>query len=100
MGRLGTGRLKPLIPFGSTSRLIDFSLANARRSGLGEVLLLSQYEERQLMDDLHSVWNQDPGFRVHFGPYDDAYRAVPPAARRSNCPLAPGPAKGARPTRC
>jgi glucose-1-phosphate adenylyltransferase len=78
MGRLGTGRLKPLIPFGSTSRLIDFSLANARRSGLGEVLLLSQNEERQLMDDLHSVWNQDPGFRVHFGPYDDAYRAVPP----------------------
>ncbi|MFJ4268923.1 sugar phosphate nucleotidyltransferase [Streptomyces coelicoflavus] len=76
MGPLGTGRLKPLVPYGGVCRLIDFSLANARDSGLGEVLLLSQYEERRLMDDLHRVWNHDPGFRVHFGPYDDAYRAA------------------------
>ncbi|MEW2291354.1 sugar phosphate nucleotidyltransferase [Streptomyces sp. NPDC006743] len=77
MGPLGTGRLKPLVPFGGACRLIDFSLANARASGLPEVLLLSQYEERLLMDDLHRVWNARPGFRVHFGPYDSAYRAVP-----------------------
>ncbi|WP_405386159.1 sugar phosphate nucleotidyltransferase [Streptomyces sp. NBC_01102] len=77
MGRLGTGRLKPLVPYGGACRLIDFSLANARDSGVGEVLLLSQYEERQLMDDLHSAWNgTSPGFRVHFGPYDPAYRAA------------------------
>ncbi|MFD7705921.1 sugar phosphate nucleotidyltransferase [Streptomyces sp. NPDC059786] len=74
MGPLGTGRLKPLVPYGGACRLIDFSLANARSSGLGEVLLLSQYEERQLMDDLHRVWNGHPDFRVHFGPYDRAYR--------------------------
>ncbi|MBC2902411.1 sugar phosphate nucleotidyltransferase [Streptomyces cupreus] len=73
MGRLGHGRLKPLVPFGGSCRLIDFSLANAEVSGLGEVLLLSQYEERQLMDDLHRTWWR-PGFRVHFGPYDRAYR--------------------------
>ncbi len=72
----GTGRLKPLIPFGGRARLIDFSLANARRSGFDEVLLLSQHEERMLMDDLQQVWNTDPGFRVHFGPFDEAYRAV------------------------
>ncbi|MET7762990.1 sugar phosphate nucleotidyltransferase [Streptomyces sp. NPDC005393] len=76
MGRLGTGRLKPLIPYGGACRLIDFSLANARGSGLDEVLLLSQYEERRLMDDLHRVWNAEPGFRVHFGPYDTAYRSA------------------------
>ncbi|WP_329485287.1 sugar phosphate nucleotidyltransferase [Kitasatospora sp. NBC_01246] len=73
MGRLGHGRLKPLVPFGGACRLIDFSLANAAASGLGEVLLLSQYEEKQLMDDLHRTWWR-PGFRVHFGPYDRAYR--------------------------
>ncbi|WP_407914525.1 sugar phosphate nucleotidyltransferase [Kitasatospora sp. NE20-6] len=73
MGRLGHGRLKPLVPFGGSCRLIDFSLANAADSGLDEVLLLSQYEERQLMDDLHRTWRR-PGFRVHFGPYDRAYR--------------------------
>jgi valienol-1-phosphate guanylyltransferase len=78
MGPLGRGRLKPLVPFGGTSRLIDFSLANTRRSGFREVLLLSQYEERRLMDDLQTVWNGDPGdFRVHFGPYDQAYRQAP-----------------------
>ncbi|AZQ32381.1 1-epi-valienol-1,7-bisphosphate-1-adenylyltransferase [Streptomyces cyaneochromogenes] len=77
LGRLGSGRLKPLVPFGGTSRLVDFSLANARRSGFSEVLLLSQYEERQLMDDLHQVWNCRD-FRVHFGPYDTAYRGLPP----------------------
>ncbi|MEU2778151.1 sugar phosphate nucleotidyltransferase [Streptomyces sp. NPDC007162] len=75
MGPLGQGRLKPLVPFGGTSRLIDFSLANTRASGFHEVLLLSQYEERQLMDDLHTVWNRTAdGFRVHFGPYDAAYQ--------------------------
>ncbi|WP_369231518.1 sugar phosphate nucleotidyltransferase [Streptomyces sp. R21] len=73
MGRLGHGRLKPLVPFGGSCRLIDFSLANAAASGLGEVLLLSQYEERQLMDDLHETWWRRD-FRVHFGPYDRGYR--------------------------
>lgn len=75
MGPLGQGRLKPLIPFGGSARLIDFSLANARRSGFEEVLLLSQHEERMLMDDLQRTWNSD-AFRVHFGPYDAAYRAA------------------------
>lgn len=75
MGPLGQGRLKPLIPFGGSARLIDFSLANARRSGFEEVLLLSQHEERMLMDDLQRTWNTDT-FRVHFGPYDAAYRAA------------------------
>lgn len=78
MGPLGHGRLKPLIPFGGRARLIDFSLANARRSGFDQVLLLSQHEERMLMDDLQRVWNTDAGFRVHFGPYDAAYRAAGP----------------------
>jgi glucose-1-phosphate adenylyltransferase len=86
MGRLGQGRLKPLIPYWGTSRLVDFSLANARDSGLAEVLLLSQYEERRLMDDLHAIWNTTGGFRVHFGPYDPAYRAAPPGRAPASLP--------------
>lgn len=93
MGRLGHGRLKPLIPFGGTCRLIDFSLANARTSGLAEVLVLSQYGERQLMDDLHAVWNTTPGFRVHFGPYDEAYRAMPPGVAPPTLPDRTRPAE-------
>ncbi|MFF8593886.1 sugar phosphate nucleotidyltransferase [Streptomyces sp. NPDC015220] len=94
MGSLGTGRLKPLVPYGGSCRLIDFSLANARASGLAEVLLLSQYEERQLMDDLHQVWNTRPGFRVRFGPYDSAYRgpALPAELPARTWPLERGTA--------
>ncbi|MFE1197787.1 sugar phosphate nucleotidyltransferase [Streptomyces olivaceoviridis] len=78
MGPLGRGRLKPLVPFGGTSRLIDFSIANVHRSGLRDVLLLSQYEERRLMDDLHLIWNgRHRGFRIDFGPYDAVYRRSP-----------------------
>jgi glucose-1-phosphate adenylyltransferase len=89
MGPIGRDLPKPLVPFGATSRLIDFSLLNARSSGLPEVLLLSQFEERQLMDALELTWNQTRGaatrtaqraggrFRVHFGPYDAAYRGTP-----------------------
>ncbi|GAB3079031.1 sugar phosphate nucleotidyltransferase [Micromonospora schwarzwaldensis] len=73
MGRLGRGRLKPLIPFGGSCRLIDFSLANAAASGLPVVVLLSQYEERQLMDDLRRTWWR-PDFRVHFGRWDAWYQ--------------------------
>lgn len=73
MARFGAGRLKPLIPFGGVCRLIDFSIANVRRSGIPDVLLLSQHEERELMDDLFRTW-WTGGFRVHFGPYDEAYR--------------------------
>ena len=76
MGLLGRGRLKPLIPFGGTSRLIDFSLENACRSGIDEVLLLSQFEERRLMDELQATWNAGGRLRVNFGPYDQAYRAM------------------------
>ncbi|MFI7135083.1 sugar phosphate nucleotidyltransferase [Nonomuraea sp. NPDC050153] len=79
MGALGRGRLKPLIPYGGACRLIDFSLDNARRSGLPEVLLLPQFEEKRLMDDLRGRWwHRD--FRVSFGPFDTAYREGIPDA--------------------
>lgn len=55
IGGLSHGRSKPLVPFGGTCGLIDFSLVNAVASGLSDVLLIPQYEERQLMDD-HRTW--------------------------------------------
>jgi glucose-1-phosphate adenylyltransferase len=86
MGPIGQDTPKPLIPFGGTGRLIDFSLLNARCCGLHDVLLLSQFEERQLMDTLHLAWNGECGFRVHFGPYDAAYRDLPPGQLPARLP--------------
>jgi glucose-1-phosphate adenylyltransferase len=68
MGRLGQGRLKPLVPFGGQCHLIDFSLLNCRASGIGEVLLLSQYNEAQLIHYLLERWHGQ-GLKIHFGPY-------------------------------
>lgn len=73
MGQLTADRLKPLVPFGGQCRLVDFSLANARNSGLNQVLLLSYHNERQLIDYLRQTWSE-PDFRVHFGPHDGLVR--------------------------
>ena len=69
MGRLGHGRLKPLIPFGGACHLIDFSIENARRSGASEVLLMPQYNTGQLLRYLLQTWCSRPGFQVHLGAY-------------------------------
>lgn len=69
MKRLGHRRLKPLIPFGGTCHLIDFSIENARRSGAAEVLLMAQHNERQLLRYLLDAWCRQPGFQIHFGLY-------------------------------
>lgn len=69
MKRLGHRRLKPLIPFGGSCHLIDFSIHNARQSGASELLLMAQYNERQLVSYLLQSWCKEPGFRIHFGPF-------------------------------
>jgi valienol-1-phosphate guanylyltransferase len=73
MGRLGHGRLKPLVPFGGQCHLIDFSLENCRASGLGEVLLMSQHNEAPLLHYLLERWHGQ-GLRIHFGPYQGVTR--------------------------
>ncbi|MET0402771.1 MAG: sugar phosphate nucleotidyltransferase [Cystobacter sp.] len=73
MGRLGRGRLKPLVPFGGQCHLIDFSLLNCRGSGIVEVLLLSQYNEAQLIHYLLEHWHGQ-GLNIHFGPYQGLTR--------------------------
>lgn len=69
MGRLGLGRVvKPSIPFGTRCHLMDFSLHNAQRSGLGEVLLMSRYNEHLLHSYLLETW--DAKLPIHFGPFN------------------------------
>lgn len=74
MQRLGHQRSKPLIPFGGSCHLIDFSLDNARRSGAAEVLLMAQHNEQQLVRYLLDSWCAQPGFGIHFGPYHGVRR--------------------------
>lgn len=74
MKRLGHNRLKPLIPFGGTCHLIDFSIHNAFRSGAPEVLLMAQHNEHMLVRYLLDTWCDKPGFGIHFGLYQGVGR--------------------------
>lgn len=74
MKRLGHKRLKPLIPFGGTCHLIDFSIHNAWRSGAAEVLLMAQHNEHMLVRYLLDTWCDKPGFSIHFGLYQGVNR--------------------------
>ncbi len=68
-------RLKPLALFGGQCRLIDFSLQNCKRSGIKELLLLSQFSEIELIEYLlDQMKNGHLGdLKIHFGPYQDVY---------------------------
>jgi glucose-1-phosphate adenylyltransferase len=89
MGRLTDDTCKPLVPYAASCRLLDFSMANAVRSGIPEVVLLSMHRERDLVDYLAAHWD-GAGIRVNFGPHDDLVRSggAPPGV-----PLPPRPAE-------
>ncbi|WP_199443163.1 sugar phosphate nucleotidyltransferase [Umezawaea beigongshangensis] len=73
MGRLTDRTCKPLVPYAASCRLVDFSVANAVRSGIPELVLMSLHRERDLIDHLLRHWD-GAGIRVHFGPHDDLVR--------------------------
>ena len=54
-------RSKPAVPFGGKFRLIDFSLSNCANSGVDDVLVLTQYNPRSLIDHIGTgrPWDLD-----------------------------------------
>ncbi|WP_153465422.1 sugar phosphate nucleotidyltransferase [Streptomyces kaniharaensis] len=74
MGPLTARTCKPLVPYAASCRLVDFSLANAVRSGLPEVVLLSLHRESDLVHHVMTHWDYHPGTRLHFGPHDELLR--------------------------
>ncbi len=73
MGRLTDAVCKPMVPYAGGCRLVDFSLANAVRSGLPELVLMSQHLERDLIDHLVRWWDGRGGMHVHLGPYEGTF---------------------------
>ena len=89
MGRLTDDTCKPLVPYAGSCHLLDFSMANAVRSGIPEVVLLSMHRERDLVDYLRRHWD-GAGIRVNFGPHDALVRSGEAAP---GDPLPPRPAE-------
>ena len=50
-------RSKPAVPFGGKSRIIDFTLSNARNSGIRHIAVATQYKSEGLIRHLRGVWN-------------------------------------------
>ena len=58
---LSSIRSKPAVPFGGKFRLIDFSLSNCVNSGIDDVLVLTQFNPRSLIDHIGTgrPWDLD-----------------------------------------
>lgn len=48
---------KPAVPFGGNFRIIDFALSNCINSGIRRIGVLSQYEQRSLLQHLNDGWS-------------------------------------------
>lgn len=70
---LTMSRPKPLVAFGE-SRLIDFTLANCRNSGLKDCILLTQYRRDQLAAHVRRQWQR--GFRCVTPAEEQRYRGT------------------------
>src|SRR5438270_10900291 len=72
MGRLTRHTCKPMVPFAGSCRLVDFSMANAVRSGVTEMVVLSRHREHELIDHLLRHWDGAGEHRlsIHFGPHE------------------------------
>ncbi len=74
---------KPALPIGPHGRLIDFTLANAVNSGMGETMVLTQYQPETLQRHLLDCWQADdarPAISIldgaEYGPYEGTAAAV------------------------
>src|SRR5215510_13195164 len=74
---LTANRSKPAIPFGGSSRIIDFTLSNCLNSKIANVALLTQYRHeelhRYLQQDWSNLWNERMRNRQHLA-------CLPPAS--------------------
>ena len=66
---LTANRPKPAIPFGGSSRIIDFTLSNCLNSKIAQVALLTQYRhdelQRYVRQNWADVWNERMRDRQH-----------------------------------
>jgi glucose-1-phosphate adenylyltransferase len=58
LGPLTDDCAKPAIPFGSTYRVIDFSLSNCLNSGIHRIGVATQYQARSIASHVGQAWNQ------------------------------------------
>jgi len=58
LGDLTSDCAKPALPFGSSYRVIDFSLSNCLNSGIHRIGVATQYQARSVASHIRRGWNQ------------------------------------------
>src|SRR2546423_10063267 len=58
-------RAKPAVPFGGMYRIVDFALSNCLNSGLGKILVVTQYKSLSLESHVTQAWSRF--FHPEFG---------------------------------
>lgn len=69
-------RAKPAVPFGGQYRIIDFTLSNCLNSGIGKIVMLTQYKSMSLEKHVNLGWRRF--FRHDLGEFLDV---LPPQQR-------------------
>lgn len=72
---LTNDRAKPAVPFGGAYRIIDFALSNCVRSGLRQIMVMTQYKSQSLQRHLRQAWGE---FHRDFGEF---LEVMPPQQR-------------------
>ena len=74
---------KPALPIGPHARLLDYTMANVVNSGLGEAMVLTQYQPDTLHSHLLEAWqaeSAEPAVSIldgaDYGPYEGTAAAV------------------------
>jgi valienol-1-phosphate guanylyltransferase len=65
---------KPLVPFGGTCRMIDFSIENCRNSGVQETVLMAKHMALPLVDYLKTQWGSS--LLLNFGHWENQSDAI------------------------
>lgn len=69
-------RAKPAIPFGGKYRIIDFIMNSFVNSGIGNIIVLTQYQSQSINDHLSRLWVSNPLYGQHINTINPQYRTV------------------------
>ncbi|MBX3706652.1 MAG: NTP transferase domain-containing protein [Pseudomonadales bacterium] len=75
LGALTTACAKPALTFGSSYRVIDFSLSNCLNSGIHRIGVVTQYQARTVASHVRRAWNQQRRTRHCIELWDAARQA-------------------------
>jgi len=67
-------RAKPAVPFGGKYRIVDFVMNSFVNAGMGNILVLTQYQSQSIFDHLSRLWVSNPLYGQYINAINPQYR--------------------------